>query len=435
MKNENEEFIELVDIRPFKGIIYNPSRFSELSNVLSPPYDVITTSQREQLLKQSAYNMVNLILGKTDKSGIEKTFYKSARELWMDWRNQNILSQISKPGVWKIKEQFSTPDKQTIAREGFISIIKLKAYNSDGIMGHEITHKKPKEDRFRLMEHTHANLSPIFFVYDDSEKSTLQLMSSFKSEQTIRSKTNFDGTVSISSSLTMDKKWINSFSNYMKSKSVLIADGHHRYETALKFHNTYQSDESLDTRYTLGYFVPSSSPGLIIHPTHRGIHSIPNFNPNEFLSQCNAYFDILSDNEVPKKRKSILPTIRMKTTANKMVILKLKPEISQNLEDSLFPPELASVDVVILQEIILKIILGLSDDDISRQINLNYYHSDKECLDKLELGKIQIALILSPLPIDLLFAITSKGGIMPQKTTYFYPKCPVGLVMHSLEKN
>ncbi|MCH8012834.1 MAG: DUF1015 domain-containing protein [Candidatus Marinimicrobia bacterium] len=435
MKNEYGDIIELVDIRPFKGIIYNPSRFSDLSNVLSPPYDVITTSQREQLLKQSSYNMVNLILGKTDKSGIENTFYKSARELWMDWRNQDILSQIPKPGVWKIKEQFSGPDGLTITRKGFISLIKVKAYNSDGIMGHEITHKKPKEDRFRLMEHIHANLSPIFFVYDDSEKSILQLMSSFKPEQTIHSKTNIDETVSIRSSMTMDKKWINSYSNYMKSKSVLIADGHHRYETALKFHNTYQGDESLDTRFTLGYFVSSSSPGLIIHPTHRGIHSIPNFNPNEFLSQCNVYFDILSDYDVPKKRSSILPSIRMKTTANKMVILKLKPEIMQKLEDRLFPSELASVDVVILQEIILKIILGLSDDDISHQINLNYYHSDKECLDNLELGKIQIALILSPLPIDLLFTITSKGGILPQKTTYFYPKCPVGLVMHSLEKD
>ena len=435
MKNENEDIIELVDIRPFRGIIYNPSRFSDLSNVLSPPYDVITTSQREQLLKKSSYNMVNLILGKTDKSGIENTFYKSARELWMDWRNQDILSRIPKPGVWKIKEQFSGPDGLTITREGFISLIKVKAYNSDGIMGHEITHKKPKADRFRLMEHTHANLSPIFFVFDDSEKSTPQLMSSFKPEQTIHSKTNFDGMVSIRSSMTMDKKWINSFSNYMKSKSVLIADGHHRYETALKFHNTYHGDESLDTRYTLGYFVPSSSPGLIIHPTHRGIHSIPNFNPNEFLSQCKAYFDILSDNDIPKKRSPILPSIRMKTTTNKMVILKLKPEIMQKLEDRLFPPELASIDVVILQEIILKIILGLSDDDISGQFNLNYYHSDKECLDKLELGKIQIALILSQLPINQIFAITSKGGIMPQKTTYFYPKCPVGLVMHSLEKD
>lgn len=422
----------MVDIRPFHGFTYNSEKFQDLSPVIAPPFDVISQEERHQYISKSPFNIVNLTLGEVDNLGnpVEE-FYTNAMEKWNSWRKNHILERINKPAIWRIDETYLSPSNQRLTRTGFISLIRLDSYSDSGVQRHERTHDKPKLDRLRLIENTHANLSPIFFIYLDQDNEATAFQEEYQPNLESHATLNQMGPIKIDISCTTDTKWIHRFCSHMNQSSVLIADGHHRYEAARSFHRNHNNDSSLDTSYTMGYFVPSSSKGLILFPTHRGIHAISKPDDNRFKKKLTNFFDIRTLHPI----SSEFPSMKFIYNQDDPVWIQIKPENYRNLQKNLNPSSLASFSVVIVEEIILKKILGLSSSEIAHRKNLSYYHNTNDCLNDVRDGILQMAFLLEPITIEDLFSVSYNGGILPQKSTFFYPKCPTGIVMHSLEKH
>ena len=374
--------------------------------------------------------MVNLTLGEMDTKGNPVDhFYEDAREKWTSWREQNVIIQMGEPAVWRLRETYSSPTHQSLSRTGFIALIGVEDYSVTGVQPHERTHAGPKEDRHKLLRHTGANLSPILFVYQDDPQRTHLTQQTYQADDVSHATLDHNGSVEIEFSCTTDEEWISHFCSDLGRSIFLIADGHHRYEAALAFHRDRDEDPGLRTSHVMGYFVPSSSEGLVIHPTHRGIFGLAKEDKEKFTNNLNEYFDM----DMPGNADPSIPSLRYVSDRNEQMKIQIKREIYHNLKKNLMPPALASLQVTVFEEIILKEILRLSRQEIAHHRNLLYFHTEDECSSAVKSGKIDFAFLLDPIDTDTLFLITAQGSVLPQKSTYFYPKCPVGIVIHSLE--
>ena len=420
----------MVDVQPFQGVVYNGDIFQDLSLVVAPPYDVVSQEERRQLLSTSPYNIINITVKEENRNISDEDFYSFARVEWKRWIRNQILTRVNQPAIWRTDETYLSPTDEPLTRTGFIALIRLGDYSLSGVQRHERTYVKPKLDRLNLKRSTLANLSPIFFLYLDEFDKAKTFQKNFKPVYRSHANMNQNGSVEIDISYTTDTAWIHQFCSYLNQSAILIADGHHRYEASLALHEECKKDSSIDTAYTLGYFVPSTSEGLILNPTHRGIHSLPNLDYEGFTDKLWNYFNP----GTPRLTSQSLPSLQFMYNRNERVSIQIKPDIFLNLQRDLRPPTLASQSVVVFEEIILKKILGLSSSDIAKGKNLKYYPSEDNCLYDLRTEKTQWVFLLEPIDIKDLFSITSGGGVLPQKSTFFYPKCPSGIVMQSLEK-
>jgi len=416
----------VINVRPFHGFIYNREENQDLSLVIAPPYDVISQEERRQLLSKSPYNIVQLTLGEDNQDNPDEEFYTQAKRKWNRWCENQIFIRVKKPAIWKVDESFMSPSNQYLTRTGFIALIRLENYSINGIQRHERTLDKPKLDRFKLIESTRTNFSPIFFIYLDKLNQERTLNQNYEPEDGSHATMNQDGSKKIDISYTTDRDWIQQFCSVLNQSIVLIADGHHRYEASLSLHKKNSGVSFMDTSYTMGYFVSSFSEGLGLNPTHRGIYglSVPDYEGK--IDKLWNYFE--------KKTSLPTPSFQFIHNGHDPIPLQLKPEMYNNLKKSIKPFSLTAQGVVVFEEIVLKGIFGLSSSEIANWKHLRYYHDTEIYLNDLKKGNLQMIFLFDPIPIEDLFAIAAEGGILPQKSTFFYPKCPSGLVMHSLEK-
>ena len=417
------------DVRPFRGYTYNLDIVSDFSDVIAPPYDVISAEMRKELREQSEYNLVNITLPHMDEeSNPAVNPYTDAGGLWRQWSKKRIVTQVPEPAIWRLRETFVSPLGRKMRRTGFICELRLAPYSTSNVVGHERTHAKPKQDRIKLMESTHAHLSPIFFVYRDDAQKTRSLNEAFDSLPPLKSRTDFGSPVDLELTKVTDRSLTATFQEALADLPALIADGHHRCEASLTFHTDSSLSGGLDSAHIMAYLVPASSKGLVIYPTHRGFHSLDNFDQNNFSRRLEEYF-IFGDNPVDEN----LPSITYMRPDLKHKVITLKEEKYLQLKGEVKPSSLADLDVVVCEEVIAKKILGLSEDDISHKKYIHYFRSEDECRNEINGGDIQMAFLMAPIPIELLLSVMENGGILPQKSTYFYPKCPTGLVMRSME--
>lgn len=415
----------------FNGVRYNQSKI-KMKNVCAPPYDVISPLHQDELYKRDKFNIIRLILGKEQNGDTEKNNkYTRAGEYFRDWQTKNILTQDNKPCIYVYKQDFVV-DKKKYSRVGFISLLKLEPFFKGTVYPHEKTLSKPKQDRLNVMRACKTNFSQIFGLYDDKSKKIVSVINKIckrKPEIDLLDESKERNRIWVVS----DEKEVNNIIKNMADKKIFIADGHHRYETALNFSKEMKKKQY---GYVMTFFCDMNDSGLIVFPTHRLVKS-DNINKKDFIQKIEQYFyveKISSKNMSSKLYKEYLK----KNTAFclyiekelYLLVLKNKAILQKFIKGSKAYREL---DVTVLEYIIFKNILKFSTQDILEQKYLKYVKDLNETLKLVNDKKFTMAFIMNPTRVNQIKEVALNNETMPQKSTYFYPKLLTGLVINKFE--
>lgn len=444
----------MAKIAPFRGILYNPKKAGDLNRVMAPPYDVISPAYQDELYKRHPHNIIRLILGKTspcDAAGNDR--YSRAATDFKKWRDEDVLVRDEKPALYYYVQVYKLKDGQRKARKGFIALAKLEEFGKGGIHPHEKTLAGPKADRLKLMEACNANFSCIFSLYSEPKKTINKLLEDCCLKGSPIVDVADDDGVESKVWRIAEQEIIKKVVKMMSDKPLFIADGHHRYETALNYRNMmkdktngYTGKEAFN--YVMMYFSNMDDEGMTIMPTHRVIHSIPKFNPKAFLVNCSNFFDIeevkWDGNIEPRIRKEFYK--RMEESGTRLpsfglyingldsyFVLTLKEKDTMDkVFGSSIPDVFKSLDVTVLHALILNNILGISGAAQENQTNLVYVKGLDDAIEEAKKDDRQMAFLLNPTKIEQVKAVATAGQVMPQKSTYFYPKLLSGLVINPI---
>jgi len=440
----------MAEILPFRGVIYNKEKINEPEKVVAPPYDVISKDEQENFYRTHPYNVIRIILGKENAGDDEKNNkYTRAAKYLEEWTSDGILVKEKENSIYVYEQKYHTKNNDLKTRRGFIALTPLEDFKSGKIFPHENTLSKPKADRLKLMQACKGNLCQIFALYFDGEKEIDAAFEKICSQPPLFDIVDSNGITNRMWSVK-DTKAITLIQKVMKDKQLLIADGHHRYETALNYRN--ERREGLknftgkeDFNYITMMFVNAEDTGLSILPTHRVIHDLKDFNGEKILKKIGEYFEVES---FPYREAELEKFIKMLSSSgekhpafgiyikgiDRFYLLTLK---NKKLINGLFtedkPEEWKELDVAVLHDVIIENILGISKENQAAQKNIAYVKDEKEAVKKVKEDNFQIAFILNPTRVSQVKNIALKGLRMPQKSTFFYPKLLSGLVMNLFE--
>ncbi len=418
-------------IRPFRGLRFNPAVVGDLSEVVAPPYDIIYDEWREKLYERNPKNIVRLIKTKEEPDDTEEhNKYSRAREYIDSWMNDGVLKLEDKPVIYVRSDTYKI-NGETRTRYGFIALIKIEDFGK-GIHPHERTLSAPKVDRMNLVKATGTNLSQIFSIYKDQngeiEKILLSVAKAlpdvdFADEQGIIRKMW----------VVDDAEIITRLQNIMKNREIIIADGHHRYETAIAYKEHMESkrtssDEPFD--YVSMYFSNINGQGMTILPAHRKVGGLETFDEDSFFTELSGEFNICYHGDV--KLQDVLNLI--KQDSDHINIFGIYTSGRLSVARYKYHSDPKELDVEILHEIIIEKILGISREDITKGKYLHFCKSPEHAYDDVANGKDQVSFFLNAVTPQELFREVLKGRIMPQKSTYFYPKTLSGLVMYKIDR-
>lgn len=417
----------MADIQPLRALHYDQSLVGPLSDVTSPPYDVIDAQQREQLLQRSPFNVVAVDLPKGEPDP-----YAAAGELWEAWQLQGAIVRDPEPALWAHSQTYTGPDGQTRTRKGFFCRVRIEGYGPGRVRPHERTHPGPKEDRLRLMRTTRTNLSPIFSLFSDPTNAAWKALEPATESVPWDEVTDAEGTIH-KLWRVIDPQAIVAVQQATSDVELLIADGHHRYETADTYANELGGEG--EHRYMLMCLVALEDPGLTIFPTHRLVRGLDRVRQERLRETLRRDFEIT---EVPLEQLAPQPGTGplelgyIDAHHQQPYRLKLK---DQKIADAALPDfseAYRSLDTGVLEALILKQTLGLSDDDISHFNGLFYARSTEEAVAMVRSGEYDAAFLMRPTLVDQVRKIAAGGENMPPKSTFFYPKLLTGLLFNPL---
>lgn len=441
----------MVKLFPFKGIHYNTKKIKNLSKVMAPPYDVISSEYQDELYQNSDFNVVRLILGKHFPSdGEYNNCYVRAGAFLNGWLRHKIMLKDEKPAYYVYEQKFSVHGKK-FSRIGFIGLLRLEDLGKGKVFPHEETYPKAKLDRLQLFRATNANFESIFAIYSDEKNKSLRICKQFMRKKPLIEAKDRDGVIHRIWRME-SKSAISRLTLEMKDKSVFIADGHHRYEASLRFkdelklRNTkFTEDEPYN--HVMMYFSPLEDKGLVVLPIHRVVRQLVYFDPARFEQDLTHYFEITpypaTKRSAPKIRKKLMKDLekigREKHAFGlylghyRYFLLTLRDE---NIMDELIPEEKGKtwkrLDVNILHYTIFDRLLNIAKETESKII---YTKSDEEAVDLVDNKGNTMAFLLNPTKIEEVIAISSKLEKLPHKSTYFWPKLLSGLVMRQFEND
>ncbi|MEQ9618068.1 MAG: DUF1015 domain-containing protein [Deltaproteobacteria bacterium] len=404
-------------IKGFKGIRYNPEKIDDFSKVLAPPYDVINPEEQEELLERHPHNVVRLIL----PSGESDIKYERAAKTFRDWYVEDILLQDPEPSIYPYYQEFEEQGKK-LTRKGFIATVKIEDFSSKKILPHERTFPKHKQDRMKLNTACKANMSPVFSVYSDPEGTIEKAVDDTLNEKPLFDITNKDGVRNIL--WRISNPWLLSFiKDRLMDKSFLIADGHHRYETALEMRNiqrekTKDSSGNKPFDYVMMYLSRAECEGLIINPTHRIIKNLGQYEIESFMEKLRTDFKV---EKMPYK-EGITDIGHEEFT----VITKDPDYVYRVSSINNFPESYANQGVMLLHNVVFKKILD------EGQSGILYTKFLDEAVELVRGGEYELGFILPELRANDIFEVVLAGERMPHKTTYFYPKILSGLTFNPL---
>ena len=446
----------MADILPFMGTRFNSQLIGNLSKVLSPPYDVISPEQQEDLYERHPNNVVRLELAKDDTADDNfSNRYTRAANAFRTWRSDGILIEDEVPALYLYEQEFKLPGGETRRRRGFFSLVKLEDYKTGGIKAHEHTFAHHKNDRLQLMRSTHANLSPIFVIYNDPKNDATKLIAEKMKEKPWEEATDDDGVIH-RLWVVQKKEFVTKMRELLKERELFIADGHHRYETALMFRDEMREeygkkDEKQPYDYMMMYLTNAEQDGLVILPTHRALSRqfVQGVDLKAVLEEIREAFDVTEDKvDIDKPGpagKKILQNVQklgeqrtsfaMVLPTGKVYYLKLKKKAdpTEFIDDDSVPDEVKALDVSVLHHFIInQICIG----------NPEYELEDDECwyvrdvsrvFELLKTKKAGMAFIMNATPMEQVIDIVSAGIKMPHKSTYFHPKIITGLVIRNID--
>lgn len=424
-----------MEIKPLNVIVYNQDKVN-IEDVVAPPYDVIDSNYQNELYERSDYNIVRLILAKGENR------YEDAKNDFNKWLEEKVLTQLDKPCILYIVQKYTTEKGKKVERKGFIARNKIEKFGEGKIFPHEFTMGGPKADRLKLVSACKAFFSQIFMVYSDStmlmENDIGKKLSETKPFIDVKDDKDVQNLVWVID----DENDIKRIQDMMNDKTLLIADGHHRYETSMNYSNEHPENE--EAKYVMSYFTNLDDENLIVYPTHRIITR--QIEPYVLLESVKKHYDIeefIFDSYTKEKvkedflakieeenQKQITMGLYMKNV-NKFYVLKLKPE-AQNLVEA--PEVLKKLDLTVLHELIITKELGYTKEEQMAQDGIKYIKQEAEAFDMIDLGKAEASFIMAYPKMQDIRDISSAGYKMPQKSTYFYPKLLSGLAINPLWK-
>lgn len=426
----------MAEIKGYKGLRFNCEKAGKIEELVCPPYDIISDQQREEYIKTNPHNIIRLELPKGDDK------YNKAAEILNDWLEKGILVKEDKPAIYIYEEEFTAYGERK-AIKGIICRVKLEEFSKGIILPHEFTLSKAKEDRLNLMKATNCNFSQIYSLYMDGGKNTLGKIDSLsKSEPDIQLQDNDNVTHRMW--IIKDEKAIADICSDFTDRKLYIADGHHRYETALNYRN-YLREQGLAKEgdacdYQMMMLVDMEHPGLVVFPTHRLVRNIDSFNAERVIDGCKEYFDVTEHSDINTIESTLMELYNQGKKAYafycggssyKLLVLKDTNIIKKLLPNASTATQ--QLDVTILHTLILEKIFGIDAENMAKQINLTYTKIFDEAISSVQQGNSQCAFILNPTRVSEIREVASNGEKMPQKSTYFYPKMITGLVMNQLE--
>jgi uncharacterized protein (DUF1015 family) len=417
----------MADVEPLRALHYNLEKTSGLQNVIAPPYDVIDERQRQELEARSPYNAVTIDLPQPNGDR-----YDNAAKTLAQWRSDDVVVQDDRPALWPLAQDYTGPDGQQRTRRGFLARVHLEPYGPGRIRPHERTHPGPKEDRLKLTRATKSNLSPIFVLYDDPGNTAWSALESATAQAPWGEASERDGTVNRLWRVEDDGA-IAAVKKALSETELLIADGHHRYETARAYADEIGGDGP--HQYVLTCLVALQDPGLTVFPTHRLVRGL---RPDQHETLANAIrqdFEIEQLDDTSALEPSPSDHVKIgyiDAHFKRPFMLTLK---DQSIADKALPDHAEPyrrLDTAVLEALILKRALQMTDDQIDHLEGLGYARNANEALELVQSGEYDAAFFMSPTPIKRVQAVAAAGETMPPKSTYFFPKVPTGLVFNPL---
>ena len=421
-------------IKPFKGILYNTEKV-DINRVVTPPYDVISRAMQEGFYRADPHNIIRLILGKTEKSDNSKNNkYTRAKAFLDEWSKQKILLKDTKPFIYVYELEYLHKGKKK-RRIGFIALMKIEDPKESGVLPHEYTLSKPKEDRLNLISKVQANLSAIFTLFQDEGNNINRTLKGFAKATKEAIAVEMEGVIHRFWKMK-DKKIIDRIRTRMRGKKIFIADGHHRYEVSLTHRNKMRNTRKFkkDTDYVMMYFSSlSERQNLTILSTHRVVKNIRGYGEKKIEKALGKYFNIKPAGSLGQCMKCLKRVPRKKTAfgmytgKKRFKVLALKKGFSpDNLVESGKTRFLSRLDVTILHDLVIGKILGVKNAESS----IKYIRNENAATDVIDRGDYQAAFFLRPTDVRDMKTVAEKGEMMPQKSTYFYPKLLTGLVIN-----
>jgi uncharacterized protein (DUF1015 family) len=436
----------MADIRPFRALRYDLQQFSA-NLVVTQPYDKITPAMQERYYAASPYNLVRIILGlREPDDNTAHNVYSRAAAFGRDWRAAGILLQDSSPSIYTYSQTFTPPSGATFERRGFIALGRVEDYSAKIVFRHEQTLAKPKADRLDLLRATRAHYEQLFLLYEDAGEIDSLLAPGPQTPPMIDVTDEYGVAHRVWQ--VSDPAVIESVRSAMRDKKLIIADGHHRYETALNYRNEQREENAAEgsnsgdapTEFVMMTFVNLNSPGLLVLPTHRVAHGLTAFSAEDFQQSSRSFFEVeeidpaldAAGAATILRERGRAGTTLLAVTANRAFLLHSPKPASAHFLAGLSPRQ-QSLDVVQLHKVLLEGVLHLSEESIRNQQNLSYLRDTAEALAQVRNGSANIAFLMNPCPVRQVRDVALAGEVMPQKSTDFYPKLLSGLTAYALD--
>jgi len=440
----------MTEIRSFRALYYNPERIPELGEVVTQPYDKISPAMQERYYWSSPYNLARIIKGREGPGDtLQNNVYTRAAQRFQDWNQRRILMADSEPALYPYYQEYAVPGQPGVRKErrGFIALCRLEDYAAGVVHRHEETLAGPKQDRLQLLQATRAHFGQIFMLYSDPDGTVEAMLQGCAASRPWEQVTDEYGSLHIVWRVS-DPAVMEAVTAAMRAKKLIIADGHHRYETALAYRHYCREQGRTDDRaeYVMVTLVRMESAGLTILPTHRVVHSLPRFDWSRFADQARPFFDWetlkltgsgaeqsvqLAESLTQAGRER--PTLGIYADPGKSARLSLRRDVDLAglLPD--VPETLRQLDVVLLHRLLLEKVLGIDRQAVREEKNLRYVRELAGALDEVAGGRAQLCFLLNPTPIEAVRDNAFAGHVMPQKSTDFYPKLLSGLTIYGLD--
>ncbi len=424
----------MAEVKAFKALRFTGAA-GDMSKNVCPPYDIISEEERLMFIAESENNIIRL------EKPVGDNAYENAKKLYLDMSERGIIECDEKKGIYVYEEEFDALGNRYKIKGIFVRV-RLEEFDKRIVLPHEETLSKAKQDRFDLMCSTFCNFSPIYCMYTDEKReisSLVDVMSEGKAEVEFEAR---DGVVQRIWKCE-DESITDKVEELFKEKQLFIADGHHRYETGLRFRNHLMEtgvikDRNHDANFIMMFLIDMENSGLVVFPTHRMVTELESFNLEAALDGIKQYFDVteiaeadidakLSENADNKANVMAAPDGRFYLSVMKKDAQKKLSEMNPAKSDAY-----KNLDVTVLHSLILENILGIDKENMAKQINLKYTRDKNEAIEAVKSGKANCSFIINATKVEEIKAVALANEKMPQKSTYFYPKLITGLVMNRL---
>lgn len=425
----------MAEIRPFRGLRYQPSKAGDPAALMAPPYDVIDDAGRAELAARSPHNSIHFILPEGEG---QAKYPEGARR----FREQavSVMQRDDAPGVYLYHQRF-TVEGHTYVRKGFIGLIELTRFGEGPVLAHERTLAGPKADRLALMRACQAHLELVFGMFSDPDRTWERIVDPVRGQPVLEAE--FEG-VGHTLWRVHDPAALAALQEHLRPRSIYIADGHHRYETMCAFRRELEAAGNPNAAFGMIYLSNLDDPGLVVLPTHRLVHDLPALDLPAVLEQASPWFthrSVPTPTDAASMREALATdgpaTFGLAVPgAGELHVLRLRDGFDPAAAGlSALPPALQRLDVALLHELVLERALGITKEMQAAKTNLYYYKSTELTLAAAA-GKgapeVQLVCLMNAPPVSDVRAVCDSGHVMPQKSTFFHPKIPNGLVFHDL---